>query len=77
MGLFVKQNEERSELQQKIAADMTERLRARAETDETPPDHVEDSKFMEGTSHMTRTGIILIIVLVVAAATVIILATVR
>ena len=77
MGLFVKQNEDRSELQQKIAADMTERLRARAETDETPPDHVADSKFMEGTSHLTRTGIILLIVLVMVAAIVVILAVVR
>ena len=77
MGLFVKQNEDRSELQQKIAADMTERLRARAETDDTPPDHVEDSKFMEGTSHMSRTGIILLAMLIVAATVVIILAAIH
>lgn len=38
MGLFLKQTEQRSELQSKIAADLSERLKAQAvETSDTKP----------------------------------------
>lgn len=77
MGLFVKQDQERSELQQKIAADIAERQRAKAESDASPPDGVNDSRMIEGTSHMSRTGFIIMIVLIAAAVGTIIYVSTR
>ena len=74
MALFVKQDEERSELQQKIAADIEQRQRAAARTTDTSPDGVEDSRMIEGTSHMTRTGWVIIIALIVVALIIIVIA---
>lgn len=77
MGLFVKQNEERSELQQKIAADIAERQRARALAEEKPRDGVEDSTLVEGTSHITKTGIIVLAVLVIAVVVIVVFVSQR
>lgn len=77
MALFVKQDEERSELQQKVAADIAERQRARAQTDTSAPDGVEDSRLVEGTSRATRTGVIMLVVLIVAAVAIVIYVSTR
>lgn len=77
MGLFVKQNEERSELQQKIAADIAERQRARAQAAEKPRDGVEDSTLVEGTSHITKTGVILLVILIIAAVALVVFVSTR
>lgn len=74
MGLFVKQTEERSELQQKIAADIAERQRAAAEK---PVDGVNDSRLIEGTSHLSWVGLVILIVLVVAVVGIVIYVSTR
>jgi len=77
MGLFIKQDEGRSELQQKIAADIAERQRARANDEATPPDGVNDSRMIEGTSRMSRTGVILLSILVVIIVAILLFVSTR
>lgn len=72
MGLFVKQDEERSQLQQRIAADIAERQRAAAGRDTPGPDGVEDQRMVEGTSHLSKAGFVILTVLVVAIVTIIV-----
>ena len=54
MALFVKQNEQRSELQQKVAADLAERLKSREPVSGKDPDVgngiLEDSQEATGRS---------------------------
>lgn len=48
MGLYVKQSDTRSQLQDKLAAELQERARAKAKEAELP-DGVSDSAYIEGT----------------------------
>lgn len=69
MALFVNQNESRSELQKRIAAELQERSKQRAEQADLP-DGVEDSKYIENTAKTTVNGwvwIVVIAVIVLAA----------
>lgn len=68
MALFVRQNEERSELQQRLAAELQEKARVRAEQDATLSDGVEDSKYIEGTKKTTSLAWVWIVIILVAAA---------
>lgn len=72
MGLFI-QDEKRSDLQQKIAADITERQRARDIENEKARDGVEDSRLVEGTSRVSKFGIALLVLLVAAVIAVVII----
>jgi hypothetical protein len=76
MGLFVKQTEERSELQQKIAMDIEARQRAAAAGDK-PVDGVDDSRLIEGTSHLSWAGVVMIIVLVVVIVGIVIFISIK
>jgi hypothetical protein len=53
MALFIRQNEERSELQQRLAAELQAKAKARAQSESVPPDGVDDSKYIEGTKQTT------------------------
>jgi len=48
MSLFIKQDENRSKLQQEIAAELQEKLRKKAAAADQP-DGVEDSQYIKGT----------------------------
>lgn len=50
MALFLKQNEQRTQLQEKIAADLMERTKVTAKTDPTDPN---DSVFLEDSREAT------------------------
>ena len=52
MALFVRQDENRSELQTRLAAELQDRARAKAKQAEQP-DGVEDSQFIKGTKQTT------------------------
>ena len=52
MALFVRQDENRTELQERIAAELQEKARKRA-LDADRPDGVEDSNYMNGTKQTT------------------------
>ncbi|HTJ73042.1 MAG TPA: hypothetical protein VL481_00435 [Verrucomicrobiae bacterium] len=49
MALFVRQDQERSELQQRLAAELRERAKKRAENDSPLPDGVDDSNYLKDT----------------------------
>lgn len=77
MALFVKQNENQTEYQKKIAAELQERARKKAEGE--LPDGVDDSAFIKGTKQTTGlAGVwIAIIVLAIVATIWIIVASVQ
>ncbi len=52
MALFVRQDENRSELQQRLATELQERAKLKAKEAELP-DGVEDSEFIKGTKQTT------------------------
>ena len=52
MGLYVKQSDTRSQLQEKLAAELQEKARAKAKEAEMP-DGVDDSAYIEGTKRTT------------------------
>lgn len=68
MALFIRQNEERSELQQRLAAELQAKAKARAESEATPPDGVDDTKYIEGTKQTTSLAWVWIAIFLVAAA---------
>lgn len=53
MALFIRQNENRSKLQERLAAELQERAKQKAQEAERP-DGVDDSKYIEGTKQTTR-----------------------
>lgn len=66
MALFVRQDQERSELQQRLAAELQERAKKRAENDTPPLPDVEDSRYLEGTKKTTSLAGVWIGIVVVA-----------
>jgi hypothetical protein len=52
MALFVRQEENRSELQQRLATELQDRARKKAEEAELP-DGVTDSQYLKGTKQTT------------------------
>ena len=63
MALFVRQDENRTELQKRVASELQDRARKKAEEAELP-DGVDDSQFLKGTK---ETSSLLGVWLVVAA----------
>lgn len=52
MGLYVRQDQNRTELQERIAAELQEKAKNRSKQQDTP-DGVDDSKYIEGTKRTT------------------------
>lgn len=65
MALFVRQDQERSELQQRLAAELREKAKARAESDNQTPDGVEDSNYLKDTKRTTSLAWVWIIIVLV------------
>ncbi len=72
MALFIRQDENRSELQNRIATELQERAKNKAREDELP-DGVEDSQFIKGTKKTTGLFGVWIIVGILAIAVVVFL----
>jgi len=72
MALFVRQDENRSELQQRLATELQERARKKAKEAEQP-DGVTDSAFIKGTKETTSLAWVWAIVAVLAFGVVIFL----
>jgi hypothetical protein len=77
MALFIRQDEQKSQLQERLAAELREKAKKRAAGDEKLPDGVEDSRYLEGTKETTSLAWvwIVIVILAVVATVVIILKT--
>lgn len=66
MGLHMKQNENRSELQQRLDAELRRKAAERAKRESEHPDGVEDSKYIEGTKQTTSLAWAWILILIAA-----------
>jgi hypothetical protein len=66
MALFIKQNDNRSKLQERLAAELQEKARARAETDPGRPDGVDDSHYLQGTKQTTGLAWVWVVVVLMA-----------
>jgi hypothetical protein len=74
MALFIKQNEDRSKLQERLAAELQERAKKRAEHDVTLPDGVEDSQYVKGTKTTTSLAWVWVVIVIAAVAALIFVA---
>lgn len=70
MALFIRQDDNRSELQSRIAAELQEKARAKAKEAEVP-DGVADSAFIKGTRQTSRSAWIWIVGVFFAIAAII------
>lgn len=67
MGLFVQQNSNRTKLQERLATELSEKAKKKAElADQKAPDGVNDSAYIENTK--TTTSLAWVWVLIVLAA---------
>jgi len=71
MALYVNQNENRSKLQERLAAELQEKAKSRAEVDAGRPDGVDDSQYLQGTKQTTSLAWVwVVIVLFVLGGTI-------
>lgn len=75
MALFIKQNEDRSKLQERLAAELQEKAKKRAEQDLTPPDGVEDSQYIKGTKTTTSLAWVWVVIVIAAVAALVFVVT--
>jgi hypothetical protein len=66
MALFIQQNDNRSKLQERLAAELQEKARVRAEIDAGRPDGVEDSQYLKGTKPTTSLAWLWVVVVIFA-----------
>jgi len=62
MGLYVKQSDTRSQLQEKLAQELQDRAREKAKQADLP-DGVDDSAYIEGTTLTSKFGWVWIVVI--------------
>lgn len=71
MALFVNQNDRRSELQERIAADLREKTKNSNLREDAAMDGVEDIRYLEGTKQTTSLAWAWIVIVLMAAGIVI------
>lgn len=73
MGLFIRQDDNRSELQRRLAAELNEKARKRAELENQPlPDGVTDSAYVKDTQATSKYAWIWILLIVLGVVATII-----
>lgn len=70
MGLFMNQQDKRSELQERIAAELREKAKASSLRENAALDGVEDIRYVEGTKQTTTLAWAWIVILLFAAVVV-------
>lgn len=65
MALFIRQSEDRSKLQERIAAELQERAKQRAASADRP-DGVDDSQYIKGTKQTTSLAWVWILIIILA-----------
>ena len=74
MALFLRQDDDRSELQQRLSAELQEKARKKAEIENQPrPDGVEDSNYMKDFAGPSRYLWVWVTLAVIGAAIIVIL----
>lgn len=72
MALFIRQSDERSKLQQRIAAELQEKSKLRASA-ESLPDGVTDSQYLKDTKQTTGIAWVWVVLVVIVAITIMLL----
>ena len=67
MGLFIRQDEERSELQRRLATELQEKARKRAEADNAFDD-IEKMSYLDGTKRTTSLAWVWVLIIIAAVA---------
>jgi len=67
MALFIRQNEDRSKIQERVAAELQERAKQRAMLQDSP-DGVEDSQYIKGTKVTTNLAWVWLVIIAIAIA---------
>ena len=68
MGIIVNQQDNRSELQKKIAAELSEKAKKKETTKHDRPDGIDDSAYIEGTKQTTSLAWVWLVIVIVAVA---------
>lgn len=66
MALFIKQNDNRSQLQERLAAELREKAKQRAEMDSSLPDGITDSVYLKDTKVTTSLAWLWIVIVLFA-----------
>lgn len=67
MGLFVQQNSNRTKLQERLATELSEKAKKKAELEnQTAPDGVNDSAYVENTKTTTSLAWVWVIIILAA-----------
>ncbi|MFZ2544998.1 MAG: hypothetical protein WAW80_03400 [Candidatus Saccharimonadales bacterium] len=68
MGIIVNQNDNRSELQKKIATELSDKAKKKEVEKHDRPDGVDDSAYMEGTKQTTSLAWVWVTIVVFAVS---------
>ncbi len=71
MGLFVNQQDQRSELQERIAAELREKAKASSLQEKATMDGVDDIRYLEGTKQTTTLAWAWILIAIMARAVIV------
>jgi hypothetical protein len=71
MGLFVNQQDQRSELQERIAAELGEKAKASSLQEKATMDGVDDIRYLEGTKQTTTLAWVWILIAIMAGAVIV------
>ena len=71
MGLFVNQQDQRSELQERIAAELREKTKASSLQEKATMDGVDDIRYLEGTKQTTTLAWTWILIAIMAGAVIV------
>ena len=73
MGLFVNQQDQRSELQERIAAELREKAKASSLQEKATMDGVDDIRYLEGTKQTTTLAWAWILIAIMAGVVIVML----
>ena len=66
MALFIRQDDERSKLQERIAAELREKAKAKGQADPALPDGVEDTNYLKDTKQTTGLAWVWVVIIAIA-----------
>lgn len=75
MALFIQQNDNRTKLQEQLAAELRAKAKIRADLESKQPDGVEDSKYLEGTKATTSLAWVWLVIIIFIFAVMVFLLT--
>lgn len=71
MGLFVNQQDQRSELQERIAAELREKAKASSLQEKATMDGIDDIRYLEGTKQTTTLAWAWILIAIMAGVVIV------